>query len=162
MTESIKYFRGVQKNCIQGIIMWIIMVNRLFQQKYTWVCAMSKFESKLIVTSSKCNNYHNSNDSKYFDKINLKSFEKVEADIYCGIWNSRRSHRAFLCFYSAIFKRTCAKFQTLAPNSRTVWLATWNFGYSLRLMSCMFVPNFEAISLVTLISGVKNLPKTLA
>ena len=36
-------------------------------------------------------------------------------------WNDRRSRRVFLCFYSAIFKLTSARFQTFAYNSRTVW-----------------------------------------
>ena len=34
-------------------------------------------------------------------------------------WNDRRSRRVFICFYSAIFKLTSAKFQTFAYNSRT-------------------------------------------
>ena len=36
-------------------------------------------------------------------------------------WNDRRLHRVFLCFYSAVFKLTSAKFQIHAYNSRTVW-----------------------------------------
>ena len=35
-------------------------------------------------------------------------------------WYDRRSRRLFLCFYSAIFQLTSAKFQTFAYNSRTV------------------------------------------
>ena len=36
-------------------------------------------------------------------------------------WNDRRSRRVrFLCFYSAIFKLTSAKFQTFADNLRAV------------------------------------------
>ena len=35
-------------------------------------------------------------------------------------WNDRRSRRVFLCFHSAIFQLTNAKFQTSAYNSRTV------------------------------------------
>ena len=35
-------------------------------------------------------------------------------------WNDRRSRRVFLCFYSAIFQLTSAKFQTFAYNSRMV------------------------------------------
>ena len=31
-------------------------------------------------------------------------------------WNDRQSRRAFLCFYSAVFKLTSAKFQTFALN----------------------------------------------
>ena len=34
-------------------------------------------------------------------------------------WNDRRSRRVFLCFYSAIFQLTSAKFQTFAYNSKT-------------------------------------------
>ena len=35
-------------------------------------------------------------------------------------WNDRRSRCVFLCFYSAIFQLTSAKFQTFAYNSTTV------------------------------------------
>ena len=34
----------------------------------------------------------------------------------------------FLCFYSAIFQLTSAKFQTFAYNSRTVWSSNMKFG----------------------------------
>ena len=37
-----------------------------------------------------------------------------------GYWNDRRSRCVFLCFYSAIFQLTSAKFQTFAYTSRTV------------------------------------------
>ena len=43
-------------------------------------------------------------------------------------WNDRRSHRVFLCFYSAIFQPTSAKFQTFAYNSRTVGPSYMKFG----------------------------------
>ena len=43
-------------------------------------------------------------------------------------WNSRRSRRVFLCFYSAIFQLTSAKFQTFAYNSRTVGSSSMKFG----------------------------------
>ena len=43
-------------------------------------------------------------------------------------WNDRRSRRVFLCFYSAIFELTSAKFQTFAYNSRTVWSSYMKFG----------------------------------
>ena len=36
-------------------------------------------------------------------------------------WNNRHSRHVLLCFYSAIFKLTSAKFQTFAFNLRTVW-----------------------------------------
>ena len=36
-------------------------------------------------------------------------------------WNNRDLRCVFLCFYSAIFQLTSAKFQTFAYNSRTVW-----------------------------------------
>ena len=40
----------------------------------------------------------------------------------------RRSRRVFLCFHSAIFKLTSAKFQTFAYNSRTVWSSYMKYG----------------------------------
>ena len=42
-------------------------------------------------------------------------------------WNDRRSCRVFLCFHSAIFQQTSAKFQTFAYNSRTVWSSYMKF-----------------------------------
>ena len=42
-------------------------------------------------------------------------------------WNDRRSRRVFLCFYSAIFQLTSAKFQTFAYNSRTVGSSNMKF-----------------------------------
>ena len=76
-------------------------------------------------------------------------------------WNDRRSRRVFLCFYSAVFQLTSAKFQTFAYNSRTVCLGrpAWIFDSSLRLMSRIFVPNFEAIGHVTLVLGPKTAPQ---
>ena len=43
-------------------------------------------------------------------------------------WNNRRSLRVFLCFYSAIFQLTSAKFLTFAYNSRTVGSNYIKFG----------------------------------
>ena len=43
-------------------------------------------------------------------------------------WNDRRSRRVFLCFYSAIFQLTSAKFRTFAYNSRTVGPSYMKFG----------------------------------
>ena len=43
-------------------------------------------------------------------------------------WNNRRSRHVFLCFYSAIFQLTSAKFQTFAYNSRTVGSNNMKFG----------------------------------
>ena len=42
-------------------------------------------------------------------------------------WNDRRSRRLFLCFYSAIFQRTSAKFHTFAYNSKTVGSSCMKF-----------------------------------
>ena len=50
------------------------------------------------------------NDKTKISKKNLR----------VNYWNDRRSRRVFLCFYSAIFQLTSAKFQTFAYNSRTV------------------------------------------
>ena len=77
-------------------------------------------------------------------------------------WNERRSRREFLCFYSAIFELTSAKFQSFSYNSRTVWsrrLPTWNFNSSLRLISNMFVPNFKAIVLRDFGFGTRKPPR---
>ena len=35
-------------------------------------------------------------------------------------------------------------------------LATWNFDFSLRLMSYLFVPNFEAVGHMTLVLQLEN------
>ena len=43
-------------------------------------------------------------------------------------WNDQRSRRVFLCFYSAIFQLTSAKFQTFADNSKTVGSSYMKFG----------------------------------
>ena len=67
-----------------------------------------------------------------------------------------------ICFYLAIFKLTSAKFLTYAYNLRTVKSNNMKFGSSLRLMSCMFVSNFEAISHVTLVLGPENRPESLS
>ena len=46
---------------------------------------------------------------------------------YYYYWNDRRSRRVFLCYYSAIFQLTSAKFQTFAYNSRTAWSSYMKF-----------------------------------
>ena len=43
-------------------------------------------------------------------------------------WNDRHSRHVFLCFYSAIFQLTSAKFQSFAYNSRTVGSSYMKFG----------------------------------
>ena len=54
----------------------------------------------------------------------LSLFNKRSKAYY---WNDRPSRRVFLCFYSAIFQLTSAKFQTFAYNSRTVWSSYMKF-----------------------------------
>ena len=49
-------------------------------------------------------------------------------NFYFDYWNNRRLRRMFLCFYSAIFQRTSAKFQTFAFNSRTIGSSNMKFG----------------------------------
>ena len=44
-------------------------------------------------------------------------------------------------------------FTVLLITRERLGLATWNFDSSLRLISCVFVPNFQAIALMTLILG---------
>ena len=70
--------------------------------------------------------------------------------------------RAFFRFYSAIFKLTSAKFQSFADNSRAARSSYIKFDSSLRLMSCMLAPNFEANSHVTSVLGPQILPESLA
>ena len=77
-------------------------------------------------------------------------------------WNNRHSHHVFLCFYSAIFQLTSAKFQTFAYNSRTVWSRYMKFRHQFEINDCMIVLNFEAIGHVTLVLGPKNRPASLA
>ena len=56
-----------------------------------------------------------------FILFKLKIFGEIVTTFHVMIhWNDRRSRRVFLCFYSAIFQLTSAKFQTFAYNSRTV------------------------------------------
>ena len=77
-------------------------------------------------------------------------------------WNDRRSRRVFFLFLLGIFQLRSAKFQTFAYNSRTVWSSFVKFGSSLRVMSYMFVPNFEAIGHVNLVLEPENRPANLA
>ena len=74
-------------------------------------------------------------------------------------WNDRPLRRVFLCFYSAIFQLTSAKFQTFVYNSRTVRSSYIKFWQQL---SYMFVPNFEAIGQATLVLEPKNRPASFA
>ena len=55
--------------------------------------------------------------------ITVKSWLTIVAQkeiINNNNWKNRRSRCVFLCFYSAIFQLTSAKFQTFAYNSRTI------------------------------------------
>ena len=52
-------------------------------------------------------------------------FQLTSAKFQTFAYNSRT---VFLCFYSAIFQLTSAKFQTFAYNSRTVWSSNMKFG----------------------------------
>ena len=61
-----------------------------------------------------------SNQKEIFNILN-KTKSHIEYLFKVNYWNDRRSRRVFLCFYSAIFQLTSAKFQTFAYNSRTVW-----------------------------------------
>ena len=56
----------------------------------------------------------------------------VPHDLNCN-WNDRRSHHVFLCFYSAIFQLTSAKFQTFAYNSKTAWSSYMKFWQQLEI-----------------------------
>ena len=77
-------------------------------------------------------------------------------------WNNRHSRRVFLCFYSAIFQLTSAKFQTFAYNSRTVGSSNIKFGQQFEINELYGVPNFEAIGQVTSVLEPENGPASLA
>ena len=66
-----------------------------------------------------------------------------------GSWNDRRSLRVFVCFYSAIFKLTSAKFQIFAYNSRTVRFGCMKFWQQVEINELYVLPNFEAKDHVT-------------
>ena len=80
----------------------------------------------------------------------------------CYSWNDRRSRRVFLCFYSAIFQLTSAKFQTFAYNSRTVWSSYMKFGQQVESNKLYVCTKFEAIGHVTLVLEPENRPASLA
>ena len=68
---------------------------------------------------------------------------------------------------SSIFTRPFSNlrvrnFRLLLITREQFGLASWNFDSSLRLMSCMFVHNFEAIGRVTLLLEPENCPASLA
>ena len=58
-------------------------------------------------------------------------------------WNDRRSRRVFLCFYSAIFQRTSARFQTFAYNSRTVGPSYMKFGQQFEIIELYVCTKFR-------------------
>ena len=58
-------------------------------------------------------------------------------------WNDRRSRRVFLCFYSAIFQLTSAKFQTFAYNSRTVGSSYMKFGKQFEIIELYVCTKFR-------------------
>ena len=68
-------------------------------------------------------------------------------DIYTVLqwsnWNDRRSRRVFLCFYSAIFQLTSAKFQTFAYNSRTVGSSNIKFGHQFEINELYVCTKFQ-------------------
>ena len=97
---------------------------------------------------------------KFFDTSSFFCFGKMYLVYFHR--NNRRLRRVLLCFYSAIFKLTSVKFQTFAFNLRMVRLARQNFDISLRLMSSIIVPNFEAIDYVPLALRPENRIKNFA
>ena len=61
-------------------------------------------------------------------------------------WNDRRLRRVFLCFYSAIFQLTSAKFQTFAYNSRTVCYSYMKFGQQFEINKLYVCTQFRGNS----------------
>ena len=60
-------------------------------------------------------------------------------------WNDRRSRRVFLCFYSAIFQLTSARFQTFAYNSRTVRSSNMKFEQQFEINELYACTKFRGI-----------------
>ena len=60
-------------------------------------------------------------------------------------WNDQRSRRVFLCFYSAIFQLTSAKFQTFAYNSRTIGSSNTKFGQEFEINELYVCTKFRDI-----------------
>ena len=63
-----------------------------------------------------------------FYHVAVQTFCEQLLSVTACYWNDRRSRRVFLCFCSAIFQLTSAKFQTFAYNSRTVGSSYRKFG----------------------------------
>ena len=64
--------------------------------------------------------------------------------IFCRYyWNDRRSRCMFLCFYSAIFQLTSAKFQTFAYNSRTAGSSNMKFGQQFEINALYVCTKFR-------------------
>ena len=77
--------------------------------------------------------------------------------IYYDHWNDRRSRHVFLCFYSAIFQLTSAKFQTFAYNSRTVGSSNMKFGQQFEINEL-----YVCTKHVTSVLEPENRPASLA
>ena len=77
-------------------------------------------------------------------------------------WNDQRSRRMFLCFYSAIFQLTSAKFQTFAYNSRMVRSSYMKFWQQFEINESYVCTKVEAIGHVTLVLEPENRPASLA
>ena len=77
-------------------------------------------------------------------------------------WNDRRSRRVFLCFYSAIFQLTSAKFQTFAYNSRTIGSSNMKFWQQFEINELHVCTKFRAVGHVTSILKPENRPASLA
>ena len=76
-------------------------------------------------------------------------------------WNDRRSRRVFLCFYSAIFQLTSAKFQTFAYHSRTIRSSCMKFWQQFEIIELYIIPNCEAIGHVTSVLESETAPQVL-
>ena len=77
-------------------------------------------------------------------------------------WNDRRSRRVFLCFYSAIFQLTSAKFQTFAYYSRTVWSSFMKFWQQFEINELYVCTKFRGNGSVTSVLEPENRPASLA
>ena len=96
--------------------------------------SFERVTSQQIVTLSSS---RDSNDATY-DRLLAQNHSKNKT-----CWNDRCSRRVFLCFNSAIFQLTSAKFQTFAYNSRMVGSSYMKFGQQFEINELYICTQFR-------------------
>ena len=88
---------------------------------------LDEITSNLLDLTRKCVGADWTEQKKFFQPLPNLSLKTCKMSSKWCYWNDRRSCRVFLCFYSAIFQLTSAKFQTFAYNLRTVGSSNMKF-----------------------------------